>query len=99
MKRLLMIIIAFAIVGCTEKHHYVYIDFQGIIHAKQGCKAVSKIHNAQPIRAIPITDVRPFMLHRVCSQCVDESTLTALEEIANANGKGTVQDSIAAYGY
>ena len=86
-KKIFIALVAFLMVGCHKKPdvHYVYLDLQDVLHASQGCNAVTKYHNAQPVKPIPIINVRKEMLNNICSQCVDETTLYALEKIASAN--------------
>lgn len=86
-KKIIVALAACLMMGCHEKQrvHYVYLDLQGVLHASQGCKAVTKNQNAQPVKPIPIINVRKEMLNNICSQCVDETTLYALEKIASAN--------------
>ena len=86
-KKILVALAACLMMGCHEKQHvhYVYLELQGVLHASQGCKAVTKYQNAQPVKPIPITNVRKEMLNNICSQCVDETTLFALEKIGAAN--------------
>lgn len=86
-KKIFIALITYLMVGCHEQPnvHYVYLDLQGVLHASQGCKAVTKYQNAQPVKPIPIINVRKEMLNNICSQCVDETTLFVLEKIAVAN--------------
>lgn len=74
-------------VSCHKKPdvHYVYLDLQGVLHATQGCKAVTKYHNAQPVKPLPMIDVKPYMLDKICSRCVDESSMLTFEKIAEIN--------------
>lgn len=73
---------------------YAYIDALDVIHAKQGCTAVAKIRNAQAVTPIPLTDIKAEMLNRICSQCVDETTLSVWQKIAKANSDSLVPDTI-----
>lgn len=73
---------------------YAYIDALDVIHAKQGCTAVAKIRNAQAVTPIPLTDIKVEMLNRICSQCVDETTLSGWQIIAKANSESIVPDTI-----
>ena len=86
-KKIFIAFAAFLMVSCHKKPdvHYVYLDMQGVLHATQGCMAVTKYHNAQPVRPIPIINVRKEMLNNICLQCIDETTLYALEKVASAN--------------
>lgn len=86
MERLLILLaVVFLFSCCREKPQFVYKDLQDVIHASQGCKAVTKVYNAQPVTPIPTTELRSSMLGKVCSQCVDEATLKELREIGEAN--------------
>ena len=86
-KKIFIALVAVMMIGCHESPgiHYVYLDLQGVLHTSQGCKAVTKYKNAQPVKPIPIINVRQEMLNNICSQCVDETTLYTLEKIASAN--------------
>lgn len=84
---MLLLIATYLLMGCHEKPHahYVYLDSQRVLHASQSCKAVAKIHNAQPVSPIAINYLQSEMLREVCSQCIDEKTLFALQKIAEEN--------------
>ena len=69
----------------SEKHKdigdYVYIDFRGILHTKNGCQAVYKDHGAQPVSVTCVKDMDEIDFSKICSQCVTDMQLTELEEI------------------
>lgn len=63
---------------------YVYIDVAGVLHVKNGCKAVYKDRSMQVVRPVNPVDVLRSNLNRICSQCVTEDNIVQLEAIISA---------------
>lgn len=63
---------------------FVYIDGAGVLHTKNGCRAVFKDHSMQVVRPVEITEVSEYNLRRICSQCVTESNILHLKDLIKA---------------
>lgn len=64
---------------------YVYIDIAGVLHVKNGCKAVYKDHGEQEVRPYTLHSLKRENLNKICSQCVSEKQLTELFKISEYN--------------
>ncbi len=80
----------FVVFSCKESNDgsfkYVYIDKVGILHTKNGCKAVNKMHGGtQPVIPIKRRQITTELLLNICSQCVTEEQLDLLYTLASIN--------------
>ena len=88
MKRILLIIFLITtLLSCHNRQQpergsrlkkYVYIDWVGVLHTKNGCKAVYKDHSMQQVRPILVADLELDNLNKICSQCVTEEQIDSL---------------------
>lgn len=64
---------------------FVYVDIAGVLHVKNGCKAVYKDHGEQEVRPYTLHSLKRENLNKICSQCVSEKHLTELIKISERN--------------
>lgn len=98
-KTLLIILLVACISSCRGNDEgkgsaikYVYLDRAGILHTKNGCKAVTKIYGGnQPVKPLRAENITKEMLNNICSQCVTENQLLRLSDIVDYRTRDDIE--------
>lgn len=72
---------------------FVYIDLARVLHSKDGCTAVLKERNTQPVTPKKTEEVTIGDIEKICSRCVTGEQYVLLKALAESNqlGKDTVE--------
>lgn len=64
---------------------FVYVDLARVLHTKNGCTAVLKERNTQPVTPKKTEEVNIGDIEKVCSQCVTGEQYAMLKALAESN--------------